>query len=461
VQLRSADVVDGDSIQLRVSDGGTAFAAYSQTPTLTAKKTVEAAIWFRVIRVLTRTTTGNMDVIIPGAANANPKAAFFITNYTLTDATAQANARIGYGATDGTRQWAVSTRSNDGSTQTSVTRRGNTTKCVLVENFGSSTFDAAFSAWIKDGIRLNFTTVFTSESFITVVLIGGTALSVRADTVNLGTSTSPQTYSAMGFEADALICAGVNDPMDDVSSSFHNHFLGFVHNNRSGTVTQRCQMQSEINVAIEGEPYSWMMADKFGAQISVGTVVHEYTMSNFTGSGFDFTSNASASSDLFGFLAFNFGGLASKVGTYNPPTSATTSTINPGFQPQFCLLGLNGCVSVDTSEGDADAGPMGASLLDATRQYCTSLAIEDVADTTNTQNISDDQAINLPDHTGAAFYAATQTSMDASGVNLSFSAAHGTSRQWIYLAIAGAAATTVPLIKKIIHGQAIHRAANF
>jgi hypothetical protein len=108
--------------------------------------------------------------------------------------------------------------------------------------------------------------------------------------------------------------------------------------------------------------------------------------------------------------------------------------------PQFALLGLNGCQAVDTNESDSDAGPFGISVMDSARQYCNSVAIEDAAATTNTQSLSDDQAINFPDHTGGSFYAATMTGFVAGEVPLSYSAANAATRQWIYLAVGASAA---------------------
>lgn len=38
VQIRSADVADGNTVQLRITDNGTAFAAYDDTPTITVSE---------------------------------------------------------------------------------------------------------------------------------------------------------------------------------------------------------------------------------------------------------------------------------------------------------------------------------------------------------------------------------------------------------------------------------------
>lgn len=241
----------------------------------------------------------------------------------------------------------------------------------------------------------------------------------------------------MGFEADALICAGNNQANVDSGSSLHGFWMGLIKNGGGGSVTQVMQTQVERNNIAAGAPFSRMMDDKFGGQLLVtnGSLQSEYTASNFTSSGFDFTSSANASSMRFHFLAFNFGGLDCSVGQYDPPVTATTSTISSSFTPQFCMLGMNACQTVDVTEGDSDAGPFAISVMDSTAQHATGIAIEDAAATTNTESYTDNVAVLMHDHTGADMYTGTLSSFDSSGVNLSYSVADGTTRKWIYLMI--------------------------
>ena len=147
-----------------------------------------------------------------------------------------------------------------------------------------------------------------------------------------------------------------------------------------------------------------------------------------------------------GILALSLNGGKCSVGTYSPVTSATTDTIGASFTPKFCFLGLVGNTAVDTQEEDGDAGVFAISTMDAAAQSCNSIALEDLSAVTDTQSLVDNQAIKLPAHDGASnLYDATLTSLDSSGVHLSYSTADATTRKWIYMLISdevAAAATS-------------------
>lgn len=394
-----------------------------------------------VTRVACNTTAGTQDITVTGFGT--PVAAMFLMTHATADSTPVANAWLGYGATDGTRQWTVACSSADNSANTSDGSRQMTDQCIsTVGVSGAVDSEAAFSAWITDGVRINWGVAPASAQFLVVVLFGGSIATARADTIDLGTSTSAQTYASMGFEADVLFTAGVMNLNIDSNIASHGLWMGFVHNAGGGTITQMNQSWVERNNQAAGIPHSRMMTDKFGAALLVtnGSVLHEYSASNFGASGFDFTSSANASSHRFHFLALDLGSLSAAVVQYDPPTSATTSTISASFTPQFNFLLMNACQAVDTTEADADAGSFAVSVSDEDDQYAFANSIEDAAATTNTASEADNAAVLMTDHTGAAMYAGTQTSFSGSGTNLSFSAANGTTRKWIALMIEGAAA---------------------
>ena len=393
-----------------------------------------------VTRVAAPTSTGTQDITISGFGTC--KAAFFILTWGVTDDTVAAHAQWAFGATDGTRQWANSSQSTDGVGFTINHTRGLTDKCIFIHNTtGGIDGEAGFSAFITDGIRIDWTDAPAAAELLTVVLFGGDDLSVRADVINLGAVTTAQTYGDMGFEADLLICSGPNQLMDDVMVQVCHGFLGFVKNDGAGGITQRCMAWYEQNFLTDATPNSIMMEDKFGAEITAAGVQHEYTASNFGAAGFDFTSNASAVSDRFGFLALGLpADVDCWVGTHNSPTgTGDNSSTAPGFTPQFVMLGLNANAAVDTQESDADAGVLGVSTFDDTRAYCNAIALQDAAATTNTASQSDDKAINLMDDAQNEDWLGTFSSFGATGWTINFSATDATARKWIGFAVEEAA----------------------
>lgn len=397
-----------------------------------------ADVNIRVTRVLIPTTTGNQDITISGFGT--PKAAMFIMPNTINDGTPNNNAIFTLGTTDGTRQWTCGMTSRNGTTSGLTARRGMTDKCICALNLNGTVLgEAGFNSWITDGVRINWNVASTFAYYMTVILFNGADLTARSDTINLGTSTGGQSYSSLSAEADVVITGGINSSFGDVGTTDAHLCLGFVHNNRSGTITQRCTGIAEASAQADGAPFAQMMEDKclFGMAPSTGSIDYEVSLSSFTSSGFTYTCSANTGSDAMGILALSLGGGGAAVGTYSPPTSATSHSLSTPTlaSPEFCFLGLNTIVNVDTLESDSDAGTFGISSMDSTAQYCHSLAIEDLAATTNTQNVSNDQAIDLPADTGATLYTGTLSSLSSTGVNLSYSNVSATTRKWIYLVI--------------------------
>jgi len=67
----------------------------------------------------------------------------------------------------------------------------------------------------------------------------------------------------------------------------------------------------------------------------------------------------------------------------------------------------------------------------------------------NTQSLADDQAVNLPDHAGAALIAATYVSLDATGFTLNYSAVSATAKLWPALVIGAVSAqSVVPILMR-------------
>lgn len=394
----------------------------------------------KITRVACNTATGTQDITISGFGT--PKAALFILNSAQADNIRSPGASLCMGATDGTTQWSMGAFSRSAQANTSVGSRQHTDSCIApIIAAGVIDGEAIFDSWITDGVRINWTDAPLGAYFLTVILFNGSDLSAKADTINLGTSTSAQTYSSMGFEANVLICGGINSASIDSGISTMAFWTGFVHNDGAGAITQMHQGWTERNNQAAGIPFSRMMTDKFGAGLLVtnGTVSHEYSASSFTSSGFDFTSNASALSARFHFLGLSLGGLNAAVGQYDPPTTATTSTISAAFTPQLTIIGLNLCQAVDTTEGDGDAGAFGLSTISSSEQYVLTCNIQDAAATTKTGSDSRDEAIMLPPDVGSTgdvwIYEGVLTSLDSSGTNLSYSTVEGTTRKWIYLMI--------------------------
>ena len=92
--------------------------------------------------------------------------------------------------------------------------------------------------------------------------------------------------------------------------------------------------------------------------------------------------------------------------------------------------------TIDTGNKSTLAGSRGIHAIDASNQYSNSFSAEDAQGTTDTQSLSDDVAINQPDHGGGTLFTASFTSFDTNGWTLNFSNTDtGSARLFFALAI--------------------------
>lgn len=393
------------------------------------------------VRVAANTSTGTQDITTPDLGGLTPKAVLLIATRAVTDGVAVDGAGLYLGMTDGTNTLNQAYEEEHGAPTSDVQSKTDLSSPPLLIIYDGTADDiiegsADFSAWITDGIRINWTDAPASAFLITAVFFAGTDLSAACllptslgDTTDLATD-----ITAIGFESDVFI------PMLCHSGTGVGMAMGLVHNNRSGTVTQRSVNYFSRNGQATLQVFSVMRADAGVAEYSTGGVFDwRGEFSSFDSSGFTVTTrNAGGNSRQMGGLALRFGAspvVASKVYTSPTPTSTGSHTdSNPGFQPQFVLYLMNRAQTAAIVEGDADAGPFGILVTDADDTFSNTIASEDGAADSNTQSLSDDK-LNLTTHTGASGHEATLTSMGSTGPVWNYSATDGIARLWAALAI--------------------------
>src|SRR4030067_3169683 len=188
------------------------------------------------IRVACNTSLGTQDITISGFGP--PKAARFTLIRAVTDGPAANHAVISYGFTDGTRQFAVSFEDENALATTETYQAKSSALVVRIGNGGADgTLEgsAAFSAWITDGVRIDWTDAPDEAYLLIVDLFGGPALSVYAVKTDLGTGTRAIDITAIGFEPDDVICAlapAANGGQIEIS-------FGLIHNDGDGAAAQR------------------------------------------------------------------------------------------------------------------------------------------------------------------------------------------------------------------------------
>jgi hypothetical protein len=385
------------------------------------------------IRVAAETDAApnTQDITTTDLGGLTPKAALLIITRAVTDGVAADHYVFSYGvATGASNEWCVSgsDEHNVGSTDNYPLWKNDA--CIFIKDptDGSSDGEAEFSSFITNGIRINWIDEPASAYLITVVLFAGTDLSAHANNVAIGNTTDLETNCEQpGFEPDVIFTAHQRYEADS-SACINNLFqVGLVHWDGVSVVTQRAMNGWVRDQRVTTECRAKTRND-YGIE-HLGDWWGEFL--NFDASGFSMiTRNAGGNNSYLKYLALSFGGAVdSKIGTHTTPTSTgNDSETGPGFTPQFVLMFPGLCEVMGTEYLDNRGGAYGVSTFDEDDEYCNSLASEDAVGTTNTQSLSDDRAVVVPDDDGTLDIEAVFVSFDANGWTLNYTNAPATAK---------------------------------
>ena len=406
-----------------------------------------------VTRIACNTGTGTQDITITGFGT--PKAALFICSVATSNGSAASDFSLSIGAATGaSNEWCLSINNEDGQSDTDTAATTDSDKCVRINTAGTPTVDgeAEFTAFITDGVRINWTNAPSAAWLLTVVLFGGTDLSAHANNVALGDSLDNAVdVTAPGFEPTLLIavCQG-GLGMDDNATSLQ-HSIGVIHN--GGGVSQRSVGFRHPNGAAEGQP-DGRCTETYGILQITSAAALDWggEFGTFDGSGFTVTTRiAGANSTSLMYLALRLGGSESGwVGTVDTPTSpGDDAETGPGFEPQLVLQIGTHMEAVDTAYNSSPlAGALGLSAFSPDNEYMTSVADEDAATTTDTQSLSTDTAIELPQDDGTTGLTAAFASMNNDGWTLNYSAVEGNAKKFFGLAIESIVNIPIPIFRR-------------
>lgn len=398
-----------------------------------------------VTRVACNTSTGTQDITIGGFGT--PKAALFICTIATADGTPVSDYGYSFGASTGaSNEWCVFFSDENGVGTTD--RRGATEsdRVVRINQIGTHTVDgdANFSAWITDGVRIDWQTAPSAAWLLTVVLFTGTDLSAHANYASLGNAlNNAVNVTDPGFEPELVITACFAGQAVDTTQSLIKPSFGVVHNDGGGTVTQGCAAWYGSNGSgtstADGrltETYGIMETDSDALLIWGGE------FDTFDNSGFTVTTRiaGSGNTDMF-YLALGLGVFSGWVGTVDTPTSTGNDPQSgPGIQTQFVYSIMTMMEAIDTAyANNALAGSYGFSTFTDAAEYANSVQNENGVATSSTQSLSDDTAVELPDDDGAAGLTASFVSMNTTGWTWNFSAVEASAKKFPTLIIGGEA----------------------
>lgn len=392
-------------------------------------------------RVACNTATGNQNITTADLGGLTPKAVFFTITRCTADGTPIANAIIGLGAaTSSSNRWAMAVSDRDAQANTANFRRGMTDECVLALFVGGGIDgEADFVQFIADGCTINWGNACASAYLLTATFFAGTDLTALADVFTAAAAQDATVdVNTVGFEPDILLTSTFGYVFTDVAAITFYFSHGLVLNKTP--VEQYCYAYRNPSGAAVSA-ISGQITDDYGIGQVGATGTFTWwagEFSAFDANGFSCTTrNGASGSDEVGFLALKLGGAVGFEGNIitSPVANGNQAIADPGFTPQYVHVGLTQFIAIDTGYSDGTAGSLGVSDFDDDDEYCNSVQIEDAQSTTDTQSLSDNTVINLPDDDATVGWVASFISFDANGWTWNFTQSHGTAVKWWYLAI--------------------------
>jgi hypothetical protein len=365
-----------------------------------------ADVNFAVTSFTLATSGSTQDVTISGFGT--PKAAMFFWSDGQTDDTVSTENFLGFGFTDGVRQWSAVCLDFSIVVSTRAGRRHSDDHCVMfVADGGGASARYGFNSWITDGFRLDVDSPLSNGRLVTAVLINGD--DVTSAYVNykddLGTSTSAVDISDPGFEPDLvfLSCIGESGTPPSGAVHFINTFGACIND---GSATQRIVGYSSQDGVSTTNITGYIGNTYATGQIFNGSLSWGGQVGAFDSSGFSITPSTSAGSDIVGYLALKFANdpdIALFDMTW--PASGSYSETAPGFEPAFGLISSLIGPSSRNTPTDADTC-LSVAAFDSSAIFTSNAASRDNVSTSNSAGLHADRLrILQADTTGDAVLA--------------------------------------------------------
>lgn len=418
-----------------------------------------------VVRQAARATVGTQDFTSSGFGTA--KACIVIISYGVTDGVAAAHNGLGIGFATGTlSRFCIGPADEDGVATQDCSRVIRNDNVIWLPTPGSSASvaEADFNAFITDGIQLDWGKVSGNAELVTVILLGGTDLSVHANSITWGDTVNEAIdVTAPTFEPDIVFMIGFRDQIfNDPGGGDTESSYGICHNDGASGITQRANGSRYDNgvadAAVELEFYETATL----TYSNNGSHDWRVELGTFDANGFTATARDSGGNNsVCAYLALKFANHDSWVGTHDTPTATgDKDETGPNFKPQFGMMGSTLAEAAGTTYVDDHAISTAFSAFDGTNEFCTVVSSEDAATTMNTQSVSDNTAVQLPDNTGSALITASFSSFLSNGFRLNYSAVDtGAARKGWAFAVEEDAAGAAPL-PVVAHNYRQRRVAN-
>jgi len=396
----------------------------------------EGEVNIALARVACNTGTGTQDITTANLGDKTAKGAIFWLVKATSNGAFAADAGFGFGACDGSVQFAWAISAQDNQANTKCYRRGMKDKCIclLDPSDGSVLAEAEYSALITNGVRINWTIAPPSGYYLSAILFAGDDLAIDVLTFTpYGTVNGAKDVSDPGWYAQVVIPSGINAPLNDTTYEDAYACIGLAA--LGETDYQNC-----VDLYWQhGSSYTTYSR----GQIATGRAIKESDNYSLELDGYSqgFTvitrgENADTN-DEYGAVCLQTKNPA-WCGVVDTPTSTGNQVYSgPDFEPIAVLALPTQMTSVDSwLYGDYGGGsPFVFAGWDASTDLCQLAVVEqDHSPNSNDASLSEDKAINCPLHTQGSGYEASYYSFHSTGFTLNFDTVLGSARKFVVLA---------------------------
>ena len=349
------------------------------------------------------------------------------------------HAKIGGGATDGTRSWAVTGRSQDNVSPSNCARITSQTACLAIMDDSADVLlgFANFDAFVAGGVRVNWADAPNEAYFGFAMFFAGADVSARADTVTLLQEDIELDINNVAFKPKCII--GWSALHDGVSLAHFRQSFGFAALNGTGTAYAQkalCYSREDAE-AVETSSVLKVSTNRIGCRTAPGgTGDYSLEAANPDASGFSiFARDNPSGGDLWSYLALTMDEEC-EVFDYDPPTATGNDSFSGlGITPQAVLLGSTSANDRDTRFENAQGGVAGYHAFTDSDEMSLSHADQDAQATSDTNCFATGEGFRShSEETSGSNYAGTLVSMDVNGFTANYTIVQEDARRWIGLA---------------------------
>lgn len=406
---------------------------------------------FALVQQAARTTTGTQDFTVSGFGT--PVGAIFWGSYGTANGTSVAHGGLFVGATDGTRDRSIGFGSENGQATTDTGGQANVSNCIVIPTSTVQTTivgAAAFSAWITDGVRINWGTAPGTAYLVNCLLIGGSGVSGvyvnnSAPGATLDTAT---TISSVGFTSDVILVFG---GLDGASGNLTHTSPSIGVYVRDGSDTQASYSYFDTSATGTSTLIEIIDTTSVARRAVSGAGGAEAQIQNVGASGFDLYRRVNGSGALeVMYVCIDLNGLSAKLITQSTPTSTGAQAITGvGFTPELLLALSGSALANNTVYTDGNAESLALGMATATDAFVSGLSSDDGVSPSVTESRTNNRPVSVIKDAGV-LVSATLTSFDTDGATLNYSTVDASARQQIMLFVGSVTSRSLLMGGKLI-----------